>query len=897
MSRPAMNRLARWGARWGRRLRALVSKRELESELDEELRFHVEMEASKLRRQGWDPESARTEALRRFGGLEKVKEECRDERGLPWLEHLLQDLRYGIRTLARTPGFTLVVVLTLALGIGANTALFSVVHGVLLRPLPYGDGDRLVHLRQHLPGIGAERTGFSVREIHDVRDGSRTLEQVAEFHAMSFTLLGDGEPVRVSTGVVSADFFDLLGIEPLHGRTFRPRDDPPGAEPVLILGHGFWRRHFGADPGIVGAALEMNDKVHTVVGVLPPVPLYPGERDVYMPTSACPIRSSEEVEEDREHRMMAVVARMRDGTALAAVREELAALTTHLQAQHPEAYPEVARYSASVAPLKDEITGPVRGILWILFATVALVLLIACFNVANLMLARQLRQERELVVRTALGAGRGRLVRQLLTESTILALAGGGLGLALAYAGLPLLLQLTEAFLPRAGEVGIDTPVLGFTLAVSLATGLFFGALPALASRRDLAATLRSDSGRTSESAGRRRIRQTLIVGQVAVSFILLVAAGLLVRSLVKLQGVDPGVEPERVLTVMVSPNWTRYPGDRPELRRELFQQLLQRARAHPAVRSAAVASTFPLAEAGPDDLPFEIEDRPVPRGELRPRTHWNVVSRDYFRTLGIPILEGRAFTAQDREAAPRVAMVNQAFARRHLRDGEPVGRRLLVEDDGEPRPFRVVGVVRDTRRGLAQDIVPEVFFPFAQHPERVWRVLVRSREDPARLIQDLRSMVWEIDSEQAVTRERTLVDVRESQLAVPRRTTLLLGLFAFLALAITASGLGGVIAFSVGQRTREIGIRMALGAARKRVLSLVLGQGLRLVAFGLLLGVGGALLAAPPLADLLFGVTPRDGLTFAAVALVLLAVAGLACWLPARRATRIHPMTALRTD
>jgi predicted permease len=880
-----------------RRISGLVRKREMEAELDEELRFHVEMEAAQLRERGLDPEAARTEALRRFGGVEKVKEECREEQGLPWIDHLVQDLRHGFRSLRRTPGFTLVVLLTLALGIGANTALFSVVHAVLLRPLPYGDSDRLVHLRQHLPGIGEERTGFSVREIEDLRRGSRTLTDVAEYHGMAFTLLSDGEPVWVSTGVVSANFFDLLGIEPLHGRTFQPGDDTPGAEPVLILGNGFWRRQFGGDPDVIGTSLEMNDKVHTVVGVLPPVPLYPEERDVYMPTSACPTRSSEELVEDRERRMMWVFGRMREDASLAAVQADLDAWTTHLQAEHPEAYPDGSDYSASVVSLKDEITGGVRGTLWILFATVALVLLIACFNVAHLMLARQLRQERELVVRTALGAGRGRLIRQLLTESTLLALAGGTVGLALAYAGLPLLLRWTDTFLPRAGEVGIDPPVLLFTLGVSLATGLFFGALPALASRRDLAGALRSDSPRTSESAGRRRIRHVLIVGQLAVSFVLLVAAGLLVRSLVNLQRVDPGFEPEHVLSLMVSPNWTRYPGDRPELRRALFEGLLERAKAHPAIRSAAVASTFPLNEAGPNNMSFDIQERPVAEGEFLPRTDWNVVSRDYFRTLEIPVLQGRGFTDRDREGAPRVAIVNQAFVRRYLSDGDPLDRHLMVNDDGARRPFAVIGVVGDTRRGLAHEADPEAYFSFDQNPELVWRVLVRTREDPARLIHEIRSMVWDIDPQQAVTQERTLTEIRQRQLAVPRRTALLLGLFAGLALAITATGIGGVIAFSVGQRTHEIGIRMALGAARGRVLSMVLSQGLRLVAFGLLLGAAGAVLAVPPLTDLLFEVTPHDGLTFAVVALALLAVAGVAGWVPARRATRIHPMTALRTD
>jgi len=881
---------------WWRRVRELFAKREKERELSEELRFHLEMEIEQLQALGLGPQAARTEALRRFGGVEKVKEECRHERGLPWIEVLGQDLRYAFRSLRKTPGFAVVVVVTLALGIGANTALFSVIHGVLLRPLPYGDSERLVHLRQHAPGAGQELLGFSVHEIRDVREASRTLDEVVEYHGMSFTLLGGGEPVRVRTGVVSAEYFDVLGIEPLHGRTFTDRDDDPGAEPVLILGHGFWRRHFGGDPGVVGAALEMNDKMHTVIGVLPAVPLYPEEQDVYMPTSACPIRSSEEFITDRGRRMMLVLGRTHPGVAPAEVDAEMEALADRLALAHPEVYPAESGYTASAAPLKDEIVRQAQAMLWILFATVALVLLIACFNVANLMLARQVRRDRELVLRSALGAGRGRLVRQLLTESVLLSLVGGTLGLVLAYAGLPLLLRLTGAFLPRSGEVAIDPPVLLFTVVLSLLTGLFFGALPAFASRRDLATALRSESGRATETAGRRRARHALIVAQLAVSFVLLAGAGLLVRSLVKLQQVDAGFEPEHVMSMLVSPNWN-YPGDRPDLRLRLFQGLLERAAAHPAVLAAAVSSTFPLNGWVPSNLEFELEDRPVAEGEPRPRTDWNVVSEEYFRTLGIPLLQGRAFTAQDREGAPWVAIVNRSFARLHWGDEDPVGRRLLIEGDERVDPFTVVGVVADTRVGLDRAAGARLYLPFRQHPEHVARVVVRTRDDPALLMREIRTLVWEIDPEQPVADELTLTELRQRHLAAPRHTTLLLALSALLALVITATGIGGVIAFSVGQRTHEIGIRMALGAARSRVLSMVLAQGLRLVLLGLALGAIGALVAGPPLADLLYEVTPHDGLTFLAVTLSLLAVAVFACWLPARRATHIHPMTALRSD
>ncbi len=604
----------RWLSRLRSRLDALLHGEVRERFMDEELRFHVEMETQANVKRGLAPEEARRAALVSFGGVERVKDECRDSWGVRLVETSLQDVRYGLRSLRANPGFTLVVVLTLALGIGANTAIFSVVNAVLLRPLPYASGEQLVALQQEAPAAGIESMGLSPLEVIDYRAASETLDGVVEYHSMTFTLLGGVEPERVTTGVVSWNFFDVLGVKPALGRDFRSTDEGPQADAVLLLTHDFWRNRLGGDPGVIGRRFEMNDRVHTVVGVLPPLPPYPDANDVYMPASACPFRSRPAVAENREARMLRAFARVRAGVPLAQAKAEIGVIAERLRAQYPGAYPKVG-YRADLRPVREELVQGARPPFLALLATAALVLLIACANVANLIIARLSGRERELAVRAALGAGRSRIVRQLLTESTILALAGGALGLLLAAAGARLLSTFAARFTPRATEVSLDGWVLGFTLLVSLATGIVAGSLPGLPAWPRLARAL-GESGRSTSGPGRRRLRGALVVAQLAFSFILLIGAALTLRSLAELSRVDAGFRAENVLTMSIDLNWSRYTreGHRTDTEKVLtfHDALAEKTKAMPGVLGVGAAWTFPL---NPASATTTASDRRPDRG------------------------------------------------------------------------------------------------------------------------------------------------------------------------------------------------------------------------------------------------------------------------------------------
>lgn len=872
----------------------MFQREKREREMAEELRFHLEMQIGENVRRGMSPERARTEALKSFGGVEKTKEECRDERG-SFLDTVLQDVRYGLRTLRRSPGFAAAAVLTLALGIGANTAIFSVVHGVLLQSLPYGGGERLVRLSQSAPGAGADDAGFSPKEVNDYRAFNRTLSGIVEHHSMWFVLLGRKEPERVQTSVVSANFFDVLAVRPLLGRTFVAGDDGQGADAVLVLSHDYWQRSFGGDPNVVGKVFRMNDRPHTVVGVLPPIPEYPSEADVYMPVSACPFRNNPRTVENRNARMVTVFGRLRPGVQLQEARVDVAAISGRLQLEYPDAYPKSARFSTSALSLQDELTRQARPTFFVLLATVGLVLLIACANVANLTLARLIRREREMALRSALGAGRGRLTRQLLTESTVLALAGGALGLVIALACVDLLMTFATRFTPRASEISIDGPVLLFTVAVSLLTGIALGLIPAVSRRKSLVSALQEGSDRSTLGAGRHRVRSLLIVAQVAVSFMLLIGAGLMVRTLIHLQRVDAGFQAERVLTMRIDLNFSKYTQVEP--RRIFHERLLQSIDATPGVLSAAISADFPLNEgSGPNTGAFQIEGRPVPASDqLLPQADFQRASPAYFKTIGIPVLRGRAFSPADRAGTPRVALINQRLASRHFPGVDPLGKRVSF-DQGE-NWISIVGIVGDVKQyGLATEPTDQLYLPVLQSPPLSATVLIRTAAAPMTMARLARETVHQIDPEQPVDRFRTLEQVRSLSLSSPRLTAVLLSLFALLALVITAMGITGVIAFSVSERTREFGIRLALGAQPSGVLRMVLRQGMALVLLGLSIGVAGALLLTRLMTGLLVGVPPTDPLTFLAVSLVLLAVAAAACFVPARRATAVEPLTALRS-
>jgi putative ABC transport system permease protein len=814
---------------------------------------------------------------------------------------LTSDCAYAFRMMRKNLGFTLVAILTLALGIGANTAIFSVVHAVLLKPLPYPDGQQLIFVRQQEPKLGVEDLAFSVVEIEDYRKQNRSLSGLVEYHGMAFTLFGHGDPDRVRTGVVSANYFDLFGIKPLLGRTFLPDDDRLGAPAVLVLSYEYWKNNFGSDPEIVGKIFEMNDKVHTVVGVLPPVPQYPNENDVYMPTSACPWRSNKAHLEMRDMRMMEVFGRMKPGITVAQASADISAISAGLKATYPKFYPDNSGYGSVTSALQRELTKDARPTLLLLLAAAGFVLLIACANVANMTLSRMVQRERELAVRTALGAGRTRLLRQLLTESFLMAVIGGLLGLLFTYASLQLLTDFVSRLSPRAREIHIDSGVLLFTLGAALGTSIIFGTLSALFSRVNLASSLKEGTAGAGSGVGRNRMRDVLVVCQVAFSFMLLIGAGLMLRSLVKLQSVDAGITPQRVLAMRTSLNWSKYiDGDK---RRVAVEMLLDRVRSEPGVLSAAVSDRYPFepetlsAGAAAFSFNFQIEGRQLQPGEAPPASTYAAVSPDYFKTLGIPLREGRLFTAGDSDEfkAPNVLLINEAAKRQLWPKEDPVGKRISA--DGGQHWAQIVGVVGDVREfGLDHPPASEFYVPQAQNPSPA-ALIVRTATEPLSMTRALTRAVHDVDSQTAVTHTLTIEQARYESMASPRVTTTLLGIFGGLALLIATAGIGGIIALMVSQRVREIGIRIALGARPSSILQMILGKGLLLAGLGVAIGIVGAMALAGLVKSLLFEVPPTDVFTFGAVGLTLLIAAAVASFLPAKRAASVNPNVALRAE
>lgn len=823
-----------------------------------------------------------------------------------FIESVGQDLRYGVRVLLRNRASTLMAVLTLGLGIGANTAIFSVIYGVLLRPLPYRDGHQLVVLHQRAKLANIDEMGFSVKEFHDFKEQNKTLESVVEHHTMNFILYGMSEPMRVQTGVVSYNFFDVLGVKPILGRTFVPDDEKPGADAVLVLSYKYWQQSHGGDPKIVGRVFEMNNRSHVVIGVLPSIPQYPSESDVYMPTTQCPFRSSQAIVDNRNARLLtAVFGRLKPGVQLEQAQADLNIIANNLQATYPEAYPRSEGYAAQVVRLIDDLTARARPTFMILLATTALVLLIACANVANLSLARVLNRQHEIAMRTALGASRGRLIRQFLTESTLLSLMGGVLGLLIGVWGLPVLAAFAERFTNRTGEIKFDLYVLLFTLIVSVGTGLAFGLFPALSfgqgPKRNLAARLKEEGAR-STSMGKNRIHGFLVIAQVAISFMLLITAGLMLRSLINLQRVEGGFNPEKVLVMRLSPNWSKHTATQSAITTAnyvaYFKRVLEKVKQQPGLQAVAIASTYPLNAAGvtrgPNSINIQLEGRPLAEGERSPKIDPRAVTPDYFRAIGTPLIKGRMFTDADDEKAQLVAIINNTAARRWSGD-DPIGKRVSF-DRGQTW-VTIVGVVGDVNQyGLDREPVDEVYVPVSQGPFAGF-LIVKTMSDPMSVSKHIRDVVHQADADTAVDQVRTLEQVRNDSVASPRLTAWLLCLFAVLALIITAAGIYGVMALSVTQRTREIGIRMALGATRGRILAMVMRQGMTLVLVGLVGGIIGALTLNRVVASLLFATPTTDLMTFAATSLLLMVAAGVACLVPAIRATSVNPITALRNE
>jgi predicted permease len=891
-----------------KRLHALIRHGELDRGLNAEMRFHIEMETEKNIRLGMSHDDARLRALRSFGPMEKHKEETRDARGISWFETLAADLRYGGRALLKHPGYTLLAVLTLGLGIGANTAIFSVINGVLLKPLPYEHGDRLVVVQQSRPLSGQPQVGVAIAEYFDYRErGKDVFDGLVEYHQMNFDLINRGEPDRVNTGVVSHNFFDLLGIKPILGRSFVAADDVRDAEAVLILSHTYWRQKFGGDPNIVDQVFEMNDRPHRVIGVLPNVPHYPQENDVYMPVLACPFRAAGERQIPSNRRAFGalnVFGRLKEGASAEQAASAVGAICHTFTQDNKQVYrPETSGFRATTVPVREALTSGARELLLILLGITGLVLLIACANVANLTLARMLGRDRELAMRAALGAGRGRLVRQLLTESTLLAMVGGAIGITFAWLTIDMLTTFVGRFTSRTGEITLDPMVLVFTLGVSIVTGVLFGTLPALGSRVDLVSALKQGGGQAGDAGSRKRIQGALIVAQVAVSVMLLVGAGLLLASFLRLQRVETGYRSDGVLSAQIYGNFSRYPNATTQ--RRLYLPVLERIQAQAGVSAAAITNAVPLGGGAPGTTRFDIDSRPVDDPERRPTADVRVATPQYFATIGVPVISGRVFSDMDSEESLKVAVINKAMTK--YWDGtDPIGSRIALPAPpvrGNPAPqqewFTIVGIVSDVRQfGLTQESVAQIYVPLTQTPFGLaGQILVRTAGDPAAFGNVLRDTVHAVDPNQPVENVQTLEDLRSEALAAPRLTATLLGVFAALALLVTLAGIGGVIATSVQQRTKEFGLRMALGASRDSVLKMVIRQGLSLVVIGLVIGVAGALAAGRVLSAYLYQTAPRDPIIFAGVAALFILSGVIACLIPARRATTVDPLIALRAE
>jgi len=876
---------------WLLRLGELFGRERQERELVEEMESHLQMHIEDNLRAGMSAEEARREALMKLGGVEQTKEIYRDRRGLPLLETLFQDLRFASRMLAKNPGFTAVAVLTLALGIGANTAIFSVVNGVLLKPLPYRQPDRLVSLFLH--GRGLDRGVMGVADFLALNERQKAFEQVAAFSPspIGFTLTGLGSPQMIPGTSVTSDFFSVLGIQPVLGRSFLPAEGKPGGNLSAIVSHRFWEQFLHADPAAIGSAIKLDGKTYTVIGVLPLGFHFGPHNELWPILQLQPARQ-------RPPYWLLTVGRLKPGIS----ETQATADASLIAKQVHEQFPLSDDTSAIVVPMKDLMVGDSREALLILLGAVGFVLLIAVVNVANLHLSRSGSRIREFAIRSALGAGRRRLICQLLTESLILAALGGVLGLAVAYGGVRAILALSPDAFPRIEEITVDSRVLAFTSLIAIVTGILFGLVPALRSAgSSTGQSLKEGSRIATSGRSARRWHGALIVAEFALALVVLTGAGLLIRTLSQLQSVNPGFNSSHLVTALLTLPKGRY-ANAPQFT-SFYEQLLERVKNTPGVEAASITMSLPpnLLEL---TNPFHIEGKPDVPGQPAPAVGEIPVGTDYFATLGIPLFRGRLFSDQDRSSATHVLVINENMARRYFPDQDPVGRRVQTgEYDPKGDWYTIVGVVGNVKyEGLGEKDQPTMYVPYFDSGWCPWFVremyiVVRSASAPEKVVSGLQSAAWSLDNQLALAHVRTMDQLLYESVAGSRFRAVLFGVFAGLALVLAMIGIYGVMAYSVGERTHEIGIRIALGAHRTNILQTILREGGSLALLGVGIGFVVALALSRTLSGLLFGVQANDPLTFAAVAAFLLSVALAACYLPARRAMRVDPMVALRYE
>jgi putative ABC transport system permease protein len=880
---------------WLSRLAGVFGRNKSDRELAAELASHLSLHTEENVRRGMTPEEARREALIRLGGVEQTKEIYRDRRSLPMIETLLQDVRFGARMLRKNLGFTVVAVLTLALSIGANTAIFSVIDAVLLRPLPYKNSDQLVSIATDNVQRGVTGLPVSFTKMTRVKEEARTLQSVGGYFPVNASLTMHGAPEQIPAARASAGFFDVLGIVPAEGRGFLPEEDREGGADVAMISDGFWHSHFGTAPDLIGQTIPLDGKSVTVVGVLPAnfhFPFQQPEPDVWLPRVFDPVALTPAMIRTGAS-FLAVYARLQPGMSLTQSQAELNAINEAYKQDFP-GFVDASNYSLEIVSLKESLVGPLRVTLLLLLSAVGFVLLIGCTNIASMLLARSTTRQKEIAIRQALGASPPRLIRQLLTESVLLSALGGIVGVALAAGCLRLLRLLPPGTIPRIEEVSLDAGVLIFSLLLCVVTGIAFGLVPSLlASHRDVNETLKESGRGSNEGRKSRGSRAALVVVEVAVAVVLVTSAGLLMKSFGNLIHVDPGFSPSGVTTFLMTLPKSRYP--QPPQQAEFYRRLVESVQALPGVQSAGVSSFLPLA--GALRYVYFCPEGTVCQGLGKdPVIAVRQITPDYLQTMRIPLLRGRVFNQQDIAGVKPVVIINQTVAQKYFPAQDPIGRHLANSRD--KMPMEIVGVVGDVKfTGLNTPYIPEMYMPQAQNPAATMTLVVRSTSNPQPLIAAVRQKTAEIDRDLPFSGVASMSDVVSASVAQPRLTTQFTGFFAALALLLTAVGIYGVLAYSVTQRIHEMGIRMALGASRGEILKMVVGQGMKLVLCGLALGLVVSLGVTRLLASLLFGTGARDPLTFAAVTLLLIVVALLAAYIPARRAAMVDPIVALRYE